>query len=42
METDADLQPSIRWISGNLVEELGEGLKDPRGIGTPQEINRVN
>ena len=24
-------------ISGSLVEELGEGLRDPDGIGTPQE-----
>jgi hypothetical protein len=29
--------PDIRWSSGNLTKELGEGLTDPKRIGTPQE-----
>ena len=32
-----DPQPIIRWNSGSLMEELWEGLRAPKGIGTPQE-----
>jgi hypothetical protein len=32
-----DPQPNIRWSSGSLVEELGEGLRDPMRTLTPQE-----
>jgi hypothetical protein len=32
------LKPKAKhWNSETLVEELGEGLSDPEGIGTPQE-----
>jgi hypothetical protein len=27
-----DPQSNIRWSSGSLVEKLGEGLKDRKGI----------
>jgi hypothetical protein len=39
MEIDAerDPQPNIRWSSESLVEELVEGLRDLKEIGTPQE-----
>jgi hypothetical protein len=40
IETDArcrDRQPNIGQSSGNLVEELGEELRDPKRIGNPQE-----
>ena len=30
-------QPNIGWTLGTLMEELGEGLKALKGIGTPQE-----
>ena len=30
-------QPNIRWSSGDLSEESGEGLWDPKRTGTPQE-----
>jgi len=30
-------QPNMRLGSGSLVKELEEGLRDPEGIGTPQE-----
>jgi hypothetical protein len=26
-----DLQPSITWNLGSLMEEFGEGLMDPKG-----------
>jgi hypothetical protein len=32
-----DPQPNIRQSLGSLVEQLGEELRDPEGIGTPQE-----
>ena len=32
-----DPQPHIRWSLGSLIEELGEGLKDQKGTGIPQE-----
>jgi hypothetical protein len=38
-ETDAmnDPQPNNGWRLGTLMEELEEGLKTLKGIGTPQE-----
>lgn len=30
-------QPNIRWSPGNLVEEWGEGLREPEGLRTLQE-----
>ena len=33
-------QPNIRQRSESLIEELGEGLKAQKGVGTPQEDHR--
>ena len=30
-------QPNSGWSLGTLMEELGEGLGDLEGLGTPQE-----
>ena len=27
-----DPQPNIRWVSGSLVEEWEEELREPRGV----------
>jgi hypothetical protein len=40
-ETDAETQ-SQKLELRNLMEELGEKLRASKGIGTPQEDNRVN
>ena len=32
-----DPQPNNGWSLETLMEELGEGLRSPEGIGTPQE-----
>jgi hypothetical protein len=34
-------QPNIRQSSGNLVEELGEGIKDLKGILMRQEDQQI-
>ena len=36
-KTCGDSHPNITWNSGNLVEEVGEGLRDPKRTRTPQE-----
>jgi hypothetical protein len=41
MERDAEIPHlNIRWSLGNLMEELGEGLRDPKRTGTPQKTNK--
>jgi hypothetical protein len=35
-------QPNIRWSWRVFVEELWEGLKDPKRTGTPKKAIRVN
>jgi len=37
-----DLEPNIVWNLQDLMEELGEVLRAPKGIGNPQETNSVN
>jgi hypothetical protein len=37
MKRDVEATPNIRWSSGSLMEELGEGLRDLKRTGTPQE-----
>lgn len=32
-----DTRPKIRWSSGILVEEVWEGLRDLKSVGTPQK-----
>lgn len=43
--TEADLespQPNSGWSLWTLMEELGQELRTPEKMGTPQEDNRVN
>jgi hypothetical protein len=35
-------QPNISWSSVSLGEELGKGLRNPKGIGTPQQFYADN
>ena len=37
METDAELTAKLRMSLESLVEDWEEELRDPEGIGTPQE-----
>jgi hypothetical protein len=34
--------PNSGWSFGTFMEELGEGFRALKRIGTPQEDNRVN
>jgi hypothetical protein len=33
-----DPQPNMKYSYGSLVEELGEGLRDPKSIGTCRAV----
>ena len=42
MERDAEMQPNIRWISGNPAEEDEKGLQEPEWLSTPGKHGSQN